>query len=110
MAIKVPKKLQAKWEAILAKEGLAPITNYSAGERDHRRLVEQLRASTPEERASAERYQRRAEKMLDRLVMAHAVWALHCQGLGRGAIGARLALPEKVVRLVLDKVKGLASL
>ncbi len=107
---KIPKKLQQKWEAILAAEGLAPIDNYSAGERTHRRLVQHLAATSPDEVEYTQRYYRRASKFLGRISMAHAIWSLHCEGFGRRAIGQRLGLSEKVVRLVLTKLQVISGL
>ena len=111
MASKIPKKLQAKWEAILAADGLAPIDGpFSAGAREHRDLVSHVAATSEEEMEHTRAYYRRAEKFRDRMVMAHAIWSLHCEGLGRRNIGQRLGLSEKVVRLVLTKLQVISGL
>jgi hypothetical protein len=102
--LKVPKALSDKWEKKLSAEGLAPLTTYSAGEVAHRRLIRKLNAATLDERAGNERYYQRAQKALRRIELAHAVWSLHCEGQGRRQIAAKLSIPEKVTRLVLEKL------
>lgn len=107
MALKVPPELRAKWEKVLAAEGLAPLTTYSAAEvkqrRLRRRLVDPLRPAT-------ERHYARAQKFLRRIELAHSIWSLYCEGLGRPEICDRLGLPEKLVRLVTARLKVLARL
>jgi len=108
--LKVPAGLQKQWEKVLAGEGLAPLTTYSAAEVAHRRLVRKLNAATLDERAGNERYYQQAQKALRRIELAHAVWSLHCEGQGRRQISAKLKVPEKVVRLVTERVSEIFSL
>ena len=111
MALKVPRKLQDKWEAILKDEGLAPIDGpYSDGAREHRDLVRHVNETSVAEIEYTRAYYRRASKFLGRLVLAHAVWALHVEGYGGRAIAERLAVPYKVVRLTLERLQELAGL
>ena len=101
MALKVPPELRAKWEKVLASEGLAPLTTYSADAVKQRRLVRRLKTGGLEQ---TERHYQRAQKALRRIELAHAVWSLYCEGMGRPAISQSLAVPEKVVRLVLHQL------
>ena len=106
MALKIPKGLQDKWERRLAAEGLAPLTTYSADAVKQRRIVQ--RAMSPQ-RVQAEAYYAKAHKFLRRIELAHAVWSLHCEGQGRDAIAKMLAIPPKVVRLVLERLQTLVN-
>ncbi len=103
--------LQKKWEKVLAAEGLEPIDSaYSKGARAHRDLVRHIGKTSAEEIEHTRAYYQRANKFLDRMRMAHAIWALHCEGDGRGAIAQQLGISQKVVRLVLTKLQGIAGL
>ena len=111
MALKVPKKLQQEWEKKLAAEGLSPLTAYAAGETRQRRKLTAMTASG--ERADVEAYYAKAEKFLRRIELAHAIWSLHCKGLGRREIAYRLGIPgrsAKKVRLVLQRLYGVSGL
>lgn len=105
MALKVPRHLQVEWEKKLAAEGLAPLTTYSAGEVAQRRLKRKLTDATAGEHAAKESYYAKAQKFLRRIELAHAVWSLHCEGMGRPDIAKYLRVPEKVVRLVLERLE-----
>jgi DNA-binding NarL/FixJ family response regulator len=105
-------KLQAKWEAILAAEGLAPLDSEHEASK-LRRNVQHLAQLTPTEVEGIRLYYDRCE---DHLVwLRHTgrpwrIWALHCQGLGRREIARRLKRPEKRVRTVLERQHTLAGL
>lgn len=108
MALKVPKALQAKWEAKLAAEGLAPLGAHAAAETKQRGRLTKATASG--ERKAVEAYYARAQKFRRRIELAHAVWSLHCKGRGRRDIATFLHVPEKVVRLVLARLQDIARL
>ena len=107
MAHRVPKAVSAKWEKILAGEGLAPLTTFSADAVKQRRLLRRLNSGV---QVQTEAYYQRATKFLRRIETAHAVWSLHCEGLGRAAIAKKLSVPEKVVRLVLERLQEISGL
>lgn len=105
--LKVPRALQEKWEKTLAAEGLAPLNTFSADAVKQRRLIRRLNSGT---QAQTERYYQRASKFLRRIEMAHAVWSLHCEGLGGRAIATKLGIPYRVARLVLERCVEIAGL
>lgn len=107
MALKVPRGLQKQWEAKLKAEGLAPLTTFSADAVKQRRLLRRLNSGV---QVQTEAYYQRATKFLRRIETAHAVWSLHCEGLGRAAIAKKLSVPEKVVRLVLERLQEISGL
>jgi len=108
MALKIDKRLQAKWEARLAAEGLAPLTTHAAAETRQRRALASRTASG--QKAVTERYYMRAHKFLRRIELAHTVWQLHCEGKGRRDIAGILLVPEKMVRLVLERLHSIAGI
>ena len=110
MALKVPKELQKKWEAKLKAEGLEALTTYSRDETRRRRNQERLLSLTPAQVRARQTYYSRANKFLRRIELAHAIWSLHCDGRGRPDIAAFLSVPEKVVRLVLERLMDISGL
>jgi hypothetical protein len=108
MALKIDRALQAEWEARLAAEGLAPLTAHAAAETRQRSKLTKMTASG--EHKDIEAYYDKALKFQRRIELAHAVWSLHAQGMGRREISAFTRVPQKVVRLVLARLQAIARL
>ena len=102
--------LQAKWEKILAAEGLAPLDERSPAGDSYRLLLRQLDRLSREEREARADYYQRCEHFLHQLREATAVWSLYSKGHGRRGIARRLGLQEDAVRGILSRLQGIAGL